>query len=88
MSHLLKRFLLGCCQGDGFTLRAVTRKAGMFLSPRRERVSRRREWEGHFTEKTLIFKRGKQSYIFVVDGKAEIWIESASGICFSVASQK
>lgn len=83
-----KRFLLGCCQRDSFTLETVTRKAGMLLSPRRERVSRRREEEGLFVEKTLIFKSGKQSDVFVVDEKAEIWIETASGICFSVVSWK
>lgn len=88
MSHLLKRFLLGCCQRDGFTLETVTRKASMLLSPKRERVSGRGEEEGLFVEKTLIFKRGKQFDVFVVDGRAEIWIETASGICFSAVSQK
>ena len=88
MHHLLKRFLLGSCQRDSFTLETLTRKAGMLLSPRRKRVSRRGEEEGLFVEKTLIFKRGKQSDVLVVDGKAEIWIETASGICFSVVSWK
>jgi len=58
----------------------------MLLSSRKERVSRRGEEEGLFVEKTLIFKRGKQSDVFVVDGKAETCIETASGICFSAVS--
>lgn len=44
----------------------------MLLSPRRERVSRRGEEEGLFVEKTSVFKRGKQSVLFVVHRKAEI----------------
>lgn len=80
MSHLLKKFLLGSCQRDGFSLETVIRKTGMLLSPRGERVSRRGEKEGLLLKKTLIFKREKQSDVCVVNGKAEIWIETTSGI--------
>lgn len=83
-----KRFLLGSCQRDSFTLETVARKAGMLLSPRRERVSGRGEEEGLFVKKTLIFKRGKQSDVFVVNGRAETWVGTASGICFPVVSGK
>lgn len=52
----------------------------MLLSPRGERVSRRGEKEGLLLKKTLIFKREKQSDVCVVNGKAEIWIETTSEI--------
>lgn len=51
MSHLLKRFLLGCCQGDDFILGTVARKL-VYFYPQGEK-----ELVGGENRKDILLKR-------------------------------